>query len=55
MIKKKILVPLPEREARERLVRLLLPPEKTSGMDYSSISYKLEVRFLIEFLLIRKF
>lgn len=41
-LEKRILIPLPGIEAREALVRLLVPPNKTNGVDYFEIAGLLE-------------
>lgn len=41
-LEKRILIPLPELEAREALVRLLVPPSKSKGVDYFEIAGLLE-------------
>mmetsp|Transcript_31769 Transcript_31769/g.28135 ORF Transcript_31769/g.28135 Transcript_31769/m.28135 type:complete len:148 (+) Transcript_31769:841-1284(+) len=41
-LEKRILIPLPEIEAREALVKLLIPPTKSKNLDYFELAGLLE-------------
>lgn len=41
-LEKRILIPLPELKARESLVKLLIPPNKSSGVNYNEVAEMLE-------------
>lgn len=43
-LEKRILVPLPSKEAREAMIKNLIPLAKCENLDYVNFSEKLEVR-----------
>jgi katanin p60 ATPase-containing subunit A1 len=42
-LEKRILVPLPSKEAREDMLKSLIPPSISSSIDYDSFAERLEV------------
>lgn len=47
-LEKRILVPLPSKEAREDMLKKLIPDKIGTGIEYGEFAEKLEVRFLIQ-------
>lgn len=43
-LEKRILVPLPSKEAREEMIKKLIPPPMADHLDYSHFSDNLEVK-----------
>jgi katanin p60 ATPase-containing subunit A1 len=45
-LEKRILVPLPSKEARENMISKLIPSKMSEALNYSDVAEKLEVRLI---------